>query len=304
MWRPRRILLVFAALTTLFLVLPAVLWELESRTRPVQIGTELRGVPAPMAISDPVDEAHRAEEIAPSQSLGVGYDSQHREAARGPARPIARDFRNPNSKRSHEANPTPSSESKDGDSGMEAPVELDDVELAPGALSMRATGFDPAAPRDLTLYRIGETGAARLLEATSNTDGSVDFGTVLVPVRGIELVATAKGRKPAAHERAGALRVRAAVPQPRIAWLENDAPHFAFEVQPVLMEGWIVLADARGEIIERFEIERETRSPDRKRSLAIELTSDGDFVHIAHELPDGRSSDWRILELDSKQIAK
>ena len=99
MWRPHRILLV---VPTLFLVLPAVLWELESKTRPLKFSAALRGVPAPQAISAPADETQFAAEITRLQSLDAGPGSQGHKPARRFSRTFARDFRSPDSRRSHE----------------------------------------------------------------------------------------------------------------------------------------------------------------------------------------------------------
>ena len=178
-----------------------------------------------------------------------------------------------------------------------SPIELDVPELAPGALSFRATGFDPDAPRDLTLWRTGDEGWARLAETTSGGEGNFDFGSVLIPVHGIALVATAKGMPPTLEAVRDPLLVRSELPLPRIGWLESEGASFSFEVQTSIAEGSVLLAGADEKLIARFEVSAGSTSPSAR--LAIDLETDDDVVLIAHELPDGRSSRWRILRLDT-----
>jgi hypothetical protein len=186
----------------------------------------------------------------------------------------------------------------------EIPIQLDAPELAPGAISFRATGFDPLGRRALTLWRVDEERSARLATTTGDASGEFDFGGVLVPIRGIALVATADGRPPTAEERRDALSIRSDLPIPRVEWLESEGAVISFEVHTAIAEGSVVLADAEENLIARFEISSDSPNTRGSSRLVIDLETDEDAVWIAHELQDGRSSGWRILEFGSRDAIK
>ena len=68
-------------------------------------------------------------------------------------------------------------------------------------ISARITGMDYGAPRRLVLWRVDRDRAAPLARAASAPGGAFDFGHILVPPRGLRLVATAEGAAPEAWQR-------------------------------------------------------------------------------------------------------
>jgi hypothetical protein len=101
--------------------------------------------------------------------------------------------------RPSELHPTPSSD---------PPIDFDRLSVAPEALSVAVTGVDWGAPRQLVLWRIEGERHARLAATRSLEGGRFDFGQVLVPNRGLELVVTALGAAPGPADRARSLALQ------------------------------------------------------------------------------------------------
>ena len=99
-------------------------------------------------------------------------------------------------------------ESRPPVSGADAPIDFDRVRVTPEAFSVAVTGVDWGAPRQLVLWRLeGET-YARLAATRSREGGRFDFGQVVIPDRGLELVATALGAEPGPADWARSLELQ------------------------------------------------------------------------------------------------
>ncbi len=169
-------------------------------------------------------------------------------------------------------------------------IVLDSLELAAGAVSTRITGTDYGAPRPLTLWRIANEKSARFAKTWSLADGRFDFGQTLVPQRGIMLVVTEDDRVPDAWERDDAVQLFAPPPPPRVAILADPGNAPQVELTAAMPGGALVVADANGSALERIPLSvEEPPSP-----VVLDVF---EAIWIYHELSDGRSSDWRFIDL-------
>lgn len=162
------------------------------------------------------------------------------------------------------------------------------------AVTFRAAGFDPAAPRALVLWRFDGTAYHRLAETRSDAAGRFDFGFHPLPILRADFGVTGASETPDAHT---FRRFEREVPPPRVGSEDDDGG--VLHVLTAHAEGELWIADAdTGRLLARQPVMStpQAGSPidldrvlprDRPRAIALE-----------HVLDDGRRSAPEIWVLD------
>ncbi len=162
------------------------------------------------------------------------------------------------------------------------------------ATTFRATGFDPAAPRPLVLWRFDGERYLRLAETRSGSDGRFDFGLQPLPLAQTDYGVTGLDESPKSSDLQAIDR---RLPAPVVA--AHDAEDDVLRLLTARAEGEIYVSDAgTGRLLARFAVD-----PTPGRTLAIDLSTAlprirPDAIAIEHVLPDGRRSAPEIWLLE------
>ena len=179
-------------------------------------------------------------------------------------------------------------------------LRLDPPEFESGAVSFRATGFDPAAPRNLVLWRLSRgaapSQAVRVGETRSDENGHFDFGQVPNPIAQGSLYVAPVGERP---DGSRPLDLSPSVPGPLVSGEAEDP--LVVAVVPALFEGSIELRDATT----RRLIARRVVSTSAARSLQFDLLDealphDTDRLSVEQILDDGRRSESTVWILEHR----
>lgn len=179
-------------------------------------------------------------------------------------------------------------------------LHLDPPASDPGVVSIRATGFDPAAPRDLVLWRLprgaSTSQAVRVDQTRSDAEGRFDFGQVPIPITESSLYVAAVGELP---DWSRALDLSPLVPGPFVSSAGNDP--LVITVIPALFEGWIELRDAgTGRRFARRSVSAKVSRSLRFDLLEEALPIDTPVITIEQVLDDGRRSEVTVWILDDR----
>ena len=173
-------------------------------------------------------------------------------------------------------------------------LRVDPPDSWPGAVTESISGFDPGAPRRLTLWRVEEGRSSRLAVTQSDPAGRFRFPDVASGRR--ELVVSADGDAP----EASAARVR-------LPPLEVEAPAvqaFAGEDASARLRLWpsalavTVLAASGGQEILRRPVPALPDARDRAFDVPLLLPSRDVTVWIAEERADGSRSPWTPVRFE------
>lgn len=119
--------------------------------------------------------------------------------------------------------------------------------------SIRIEGEDPAAPRALTLWRLGGAEPQKIAETRSRLGGQIDFGAIPLPASGLRLSVTPAGQSPAAGS---GLWIEGHLPAPRVRVAAPAVAPHRIEVLPAVASGEIrILAADSGRLEFRAPIE-------------------------------------------------
>lgn len=158
----------------------------------------------------------------------------------------------------------------------------------------RVEGVDLAGPRPLALWRIepGVGHAAIVARTSSLDDGSFVFADVPLPGRGSWLTVSGPDERP--------LGARAAAPQalparppavPTLEWVSVEDAVWRLRVRARAPGGHLLLADTAERELARAPVPEARLALQRPVDLTIPVP-DGGAVLVAHELADGRRSEW------------
>ena len=160
-----------------------------------------------------------------------------------------------------------------------------------GAVTARVTGFDPGAPRNLTLWRVGREGSARLAKTRSDASGSFTFGEVAVVES--ELAVTAEGARPeAADER---VRLAALSPPAIVAERLVVAGRSWLRVWPSSSASRVIVERAGSEIA-RIAVAEWPAARERLVSLPLGAAEATGTLFVTEEDALGRRSVWQRID--------
>lgn len=164
--------------------------------------------------------------------------------------------------------------------------------------TFRATGFDPAAPRALVLWRFDGATHHRLAETRSSAEGRFDFGLHPLPLVGADFGVTGAGESPDAS---GFRRYERAVPPPIVAAQDDDGG--TLHVLTARAEGELRIADAdSGQLLARIPV---LSTPQRGTPIDLARVLPRDrprAIALEHVLNDGRRSVPEIWLLESPDL--
>lgn len=165
------------------------------------------------------------------------------------------------------------------------------------AATFRPTGFDPAAPRALVLWRFDGRTHHRLAETRSNAEGRFDFGLQPLPLVRADFGVTGANETPDArtfrrHERT--------VPPPRVG--SEDGGGGVLHVLTAHAEGELWISDAdSGRLLARQPV---ASTPQAGSPIDLERVLPRDrprAIALEHVLDDGRRSAPEIWLLEAPE---
>ena len=187
----------------------------------------------------------------------------------------------------------------DLDSHRVEPIFVAHLELAEGAPTVALSGFDPYAPRDLVAWRILDGRSAIMSRGESGEDGSIQFPALLAPRDGLEVVVTEAGLTP---ESPGASERRKLAPRtpaaPHATILEAGPEEYQVRIVAAETTGRVLLADLDGNVFAAYAIPLDPSPTHRVFDVALSVPPTDTMVWMAHELEDGRLSEWRPIPLE------
>ncbi|MCC6640085.1 MAG: hypothetical protein IT386_02845 [Deltaproteobacteria bacterium] len=177
-----------------------------------------------------------------------------------------------------------------------ASPRLDPVELSEGAVTARVSGWDPAPPRQLTLWRVEDGRFARLAETRSGPDGRFHFAEIAAAGRSL---AVGEGdREPDAEApRIGIAAAGARAPAAQVI-ASADGPRL--RVWPSAQAAALVFA-AGGREIGRRALSRSPDARDRMVELPVVPGAPGAGLFVAEQHADGVRSAWTRLDFDAPE---
>jgi hypothetical protein len=186
-----------------------------------------------------------------------------------------------------------SQRSQDRARRLPAPA-LDRPEASADAVTTSVSGWDPAAPRELTLWRVEEGDFARLARTQSEPGGRFRFPEIAAGGR--EIVVTAGGDAPQAGD------PRLLLPEPPAAapvaqWLPGGEAGARLRVWPSGSAVSVILA-ADGREIARRAVPASPAARDRALDLAFTALPET-ALWIAEERAQGERSAWRRVDLEA-----
>ena len=173
---------------------------------------------------------------------------------------------------------------------------LDRIAAPVETTTFRATGFDPAAPRGLLLWRFDGERYLRLAETRSGDDGRFDFGLQPLPLAHADFGVTGPDDSPVAS---GLQSVERRLPAP-IVTAHDSGDGDVLRVLTARAEGELYLSDAAtGRLLARIPVDS---TPGH--ALAIDLATAlprvrPEAIAIEHVLQDGRRSAPEIWLLEN-----
>lgn len=172
-----------------------------------------------------------------------------------------------------------------------ASPRLDRPSVGAGAVTVPLSGFDPAAPRELTLWRVGREGAARLADARSGTDGRFTFPEIAV--RESELAVTVRGEGPA---RGGPRVHLAGLPAPLLSAVRSRvAGAEVLRIWPSAAAARVIVANARGEGAP-VPVAARPSAQERVVTLPLGGAEADATLFVAEEDAAGRRSGWQRVD--------
>lgn len=176
--------------------------------------------------------------------------------------------------------------------------QLDPLAAAAGAVTASVSGWDPAAPRRLTLWRVEDGRPARLAETQSERGGRFRFSEIAKGRR--ELVVTTGDAAP--QESDPRLYLPDPKPAPPVAQAILDAEGGSrLRVWPSASAVSVIFA-AGGRELERRTVPVLPDGRDRTLDVRVAPWPAGAPIWVAEEHLGGMRSDW--LRLDTKSAAE
>ncbi len=240
-------------------------------------------------------------------ALANGEDPVHGFAPRIPAPaavPNARsEERDPGRDRAFAGGGGSASQTPVRDTGVR--LELHPVARDDRGLSVRFIGSDPEAPRALSLWRLRGERAAVVARTTSQPDGRFAFAPLMIPSAGLQVVATGAGRRPEDEGASPVRRLGSRIPRPprATAGLESQGVWWV-HVVPSEAAGAVRVASEAAVALGRFELSGLPGAAPRSMDLLVAPGDGADRVWLAHELPDGRLSEWRPVMLEFENVGE
>jgi len=174
-------------------------------------------------------------------------------------------------------------------------LHLHSHRLHRGRLDLAVTGFDPAPPREIDLWRVDGTPPVRLYQSASGASGAFTFAPLLFGGREVALVAAPRGEGPRAVSASPILWIRRAPVAPSITAIRAEAETTWLQIAPAEDSGFVLIG------------EDGVDEPDAVLRFAVQITGDGVPVPFefaappedlclwaVHELPDTRRSPVRV----------
>jgi hypothetical protein len=178
------------------------------------------------------------------------------------------------------------------------PILVDPLVVADTAPTLEITGVDPHAPRALVAWRVRGGRSAILARGESDRDGRLKFPPVLAPGPGLRIVVTAGDSSPGLP---GASEIRRLPPrppsEPRGTVLAANGNEYVVRIHPTVGSGSVLLADARGAVFGQYEVPQSPEASGRVFDIVLTPTYGDQHILLAHELNDGRRSEWRAVPL-------
>ena len=176
-------------------------------------------------------------------------------------------------------------------------ARLDRPTVTSGSVTATVSGFDPASPRRLTLWRVEGERAARLSETES--EGSGRFRFPEVAATGVELVVAPAGEVP--EKSAARVRLPGPAVEPAVAEIsaQRDGVRM-LRIWPSAAAEYVIVA-ADGQALARQRVPVRPAARDRMLALAVELPASGATLWIAEERVGGERSAWRRVELSPEE---
>jgi hypothetical protein len=174
---------------------------------------------------------------------------------------------------------------------------LDPPTVTSGSVTATVSGFDPASPRRLTLWRVEGERAARLAETES--EGSGRFRFPEVAATGVELVVAPAGEVP--EKSAARVRLPGPAVEPAVAEISGQSDGVRMlRIWPSAAAEYVIVA-ADGQALARQRVPVRPAARDRMLALAVELPASGATLWIAEERVGGERSAWRRVELSPEE---
>jgi len=183
------------------------------------------------------------------------------------------------------------------------PIDLEPFALADGGPTLSLAGFDPYAPRELVAWRMLHGRAAIMSRGWSDSGGVIHFPRVPAPRDGFEVVVSEAGMRP---ELQGASQRRPLEPRAPAApygQISGAAGEYELHIVPNETTGAVLLADLMGNVFARYDVPADPMPSGRVIEVALTLPDPDTEIWMAHELPGGRVSQWRVLRLAQRDIA-
>jgi len=182
------------------------------------------------------------------------------------------------------------------------PIYLTHSPMTPDSLSARIWGEDSLGPGRAVLWRRTPRGFDRVSEIESDGAGRLDFGTVLVPMRGIELVAVRADEEPEDGRVASSLHLESeilAAPRATASPLEQPGS-WRLDLRPTRRDGTVLVSDTQGTVLVSLSLDSVEAGVSAEPFVEVELPASGEatsHLRVAQLLDDGRQSSWRSVPL-------
>lgn len=258
---------------------------------------------APASGGDAAAGATAASAAAPGSAAGPGTQGETRSAGRGAALATAASASPPAAAAHTEdlrtgelrvaagaASAEREAVAGDRHAGEETPPapELDPVDVPAGSVTASVSGWDPAAPRVLTLWRVENGRFARLAGTRSEPGGGFRFAQVAVAGR--ELAVAPGDREPAAQ--ATRVVVPAADARPPGAQVVGQAEgEPRLRVFPSAQAAAVVFASG-GRVVGRRAVAPAPSARERMLELPVGAGAPAADLYVAEERADGARSPW------------
>lgn len=179
-------------------------------------------------------------------------------------------------------------------------IVLDGFEAAPGAVSTRLLGFDPAGPRALALWRVADGGVTRLAEGFSDSSGNLHFPQVAEPGDPLDLVVSPAGAPPPSPDTSDPTRLPGRAPlAPVVEEVRPEAGGVVLRIAARETTGAVLVASEDGTLLGRFELSPPIGPTARILDISVDGAAGSSGLLVAQELPDGRRSPFEPVSLPS-----
>lgn len=170
-------------------------------------------------------------------------------------------------------------------------VVLDGFQVAPGAVSGAARGFDPDGPRSLVLWRVDARGSTRVAEGFSDAEGNLHFPQVAQPGDPLTLVVAPENAPPPSREASDPAALSRAAPlSPVVEGVVPASGGVVLRIAAREATGAVLVASGDGALLGRFDLPAWPAAAARVLDVAVTGPLGGGDLWVAQELPDGRRS--------------